>query len=202
LRFLDLSANPVIDILPLEGLRRLFALNLSGTLVDDFTALSSLPELAVLNLSRNANARNALGAISILPKLAILSLNDCALGDGADLESISTLEALGLRNNNLKCVPRFQKSRIRQLDLSSNQLNDISSLSECISLGLLNLSRNKVSDLSSLKGCPSLKMICIYDNPISSYPAFAPASPQIVVDPSTSMLLIIDPSIIDLIEYS
>ena len=73
--------------------------------------------------------------------------------------------------------------RLTSLDLSQNQLRDISGLRDASALERLDLSQNQITDVSPLAGCAQLAALDLTDNPIQSaaplmgLPVFDPAAP-------------------------
>jgi Leucine-rich repeat (LRR) protein len=46
-----------------------------------------------------------------------------------------------------------------QLDLSRNNLTNVTGLDKCVSLRILNLAYNKISKVSNLEACPDLQRL-------------------------------------------
>jgi len=57
-----------------------------------------------------------------------------------------------------------------QLDLSNNEISNISPLSELINLRELDLSNNEISDISILRGVLSLDTVNLEGNPLDLSP--------------------------------
>ena len=76
------------------------------------------------------------------------------------------LKKRGLSNKNIKELKKLTNLRI--LDLSDNNISDISPLKELTKLKLLNLSKNKIEDISPLSDIVGLKYLRLDYNPIKS----------------------------------
>ncbi|KAI6659027.1 hypothetical protein LOD99_14703 [Oopsacas minuta] len=63
---------------------------------------------------------------------------------------------------------QFDLELVQELNLSTNKLFDISSLSFCTSLMILNLSSNLISDINPLSDLKSLKVLILNSNLISN----------------------------------
>jgi Leucine-rich repeat (LRR) protein len=56
---------------------------------------------------------------------------------------------------------------LEELDLSDNQITDISPLSNSITLKELNIPFNQITDISALESCAQLCMVQLTGNPLS-----------------------------------
>lgn len=75
---------------------------------------------------------------------------------------------MSLRSDELRILSGdFDLELVKEVDLSSQKLSDISSLSFCSSLTILNLSSNCISDISPLSKLKLLKILVLNSNCIS-----------------------------------
>ncbi len=127
LKKLNLSHNKISDLTPLSKLMNLSNLNLS---YNNITNISKLPyystiycyeEGKIVNLSHNN-----ITDISCISNWTINNLTDWSNGEGMD-------------------------SRLFNLDLSYNKIDNISGVKNYVRLTNLNLSNNKIRDISTLK---------------------------------------------------
>ena len=122
-------------------------LDLQGCNIEDYTPLTYVPDLQILNLTGNLVSSDALDHIGTLTNLKELYLSGCGI---SGISALSTLTAL------------------ETLDLSDNSIQDISALSSTMGLIKLNLRSNAVSSLDALSGITTLQEFDISYNSIST----------------------------------
>lgn len=103
------------------------------------------------------------------PDLKILRVENCGL---ESITITSGLEALHAKNNLIEKVIVHQSASgvLRMLDLSENQLSDVSNVTRCQTLEVLNLSGNKlgdVLDLGKFRGMNNLRKLDLSHNDIN-----------------------------------
>lgn len=161
LSVLDLSGNEISDLTPLGKLSNLRSLNLDRNPIADLTALYGLQELSELSLRGITLAPEALDALSAaLPRCAILSDGIRADGMSIRLSGVSfdsdaevlILQGLGVRD--IQCLRLC--TQLKRLDLSDNEISDLSPLMNLQTLEQLQISGNQVSDLRPLIGMEKL----------------------------------------------
>jgi internalin A len=134
------------DIRSLEGIencRNLTSVDLFGCAIDDPSALTRLPFLDTIELSRNS------------------------LSDVTSLGEIAHLERLSLEENSISDLsPLAKLKHLTLLDVSQNDISDIDPLSGLTSLERLFISRNMISDLRPLVNLERLEIIFLYKNRI------------------------------------
>lgn len=197
LNALDLSYNSISDFSGLRKLKNLNTLNLAGTGFSDsyVRVFEYLSNLGSLNLEGNPNlsgeAYDALQSLipyctiyhselvysmnvsgnSIYSNSTELDLSYSGLTDLSPLVSLQNLQTVFLAGNSISNLYHLEFSESRRtisyLDLSSNQLTDISSLRVLSSIVTLNLSDNWISDVSPLYGLGTLRELYIGGNPLS-----------------------------------
>ncbi|EAT44960.1 AAEL003720-PA, partial [Aedes aegypti] len=134
---LDLSNNLITELSDetFQQNRNLNKLNLSGNQISRLSAKLFLPlqylthldvsdcDLRTVWETSNANAKNA----KVLPNLKLLnaSYNEISTVYVSDLESLTSLRVLDIKNNSLKCNPYF-KSLIKWLGVKKVSLGDAS----------------------------------------------------------------------------
>ena len=143
----------------LEHAHNLTTLNLGGAYVDgegwvnrnkisDYSPLTGLTQLSVLNLSFNA-----LTDVSFLPGL-------------------TQLRTLHLSNNTISDVsPLANLTQLISLQLSGNAVSDVSSLAGLIQLISLNLSYMPLTDVSSLAGLAQLRVLYLFGTSLTDVSA-------------------------------
>lgn len=148
LRELDVSENPELtDFSPLAPCaEKLNRLNISGTAPMDYDWLEQCVKLEVLKADR------------------------CSLQDLRVLERAIYLEELYLSENGVSVLDGLENtSKLMEVDLSHNFLTDVSVLSRSAqTLKYLNVSDNELTDLSCLSGAAQLRHVLADDNLLTS----------------------------------
>ena len=147
---LDLSNLGLTDLSGLEYLSELKELNLSHNQISNIEPLSHLMNLSNLDLSYNN-----ITDISVLPYYADNALSEKTVNlSHNNIKDISSINNWIVMRTTTYCGwqsggdPNF---RVVDLDLSYNQIEDISGVKDYKCLAKLNLSNNKIKDISSLK---------------------------------------------------
>lgn len=194
LQQLYLSDNPVSDFSGLKNLGSLQTLGIKSTNLDDtglqyLEYLSSLQKLEIddnPNISGEAVARvrDALGNCAISHSDLVysadiggnlvrfdateLSLPGCNISSISELSSLGYLEKVNLANNEIDniYVLKFTASRsvIKELDLSSNKLKDITPLSSLSCIETLDISNNQIESVGALLNLKTLRTLYIGGN--------------------------------------
>lgn len=148
LESLDLADCQLKDIAFLRYFTGLKSLNLSGNRISDLSPLRGLTELEELNLSGNQIID--LEPVGRLEKLTVLDVAKNRVNIQQDTFSgMLSLHTLDLSSNQLKTLPPLPDT-IASLNLSNNQLTDITVLGKLSHLSNLDISQNKIKDVSCL----------------------------------------------------
>ena len=164
---LDLQSNEIVDISALSSLTNLLTLDLSDNEIVDISALSGLVDLAGLQLDNNEIVD--ISALSGLVDLFLLNLADNEIADISALSSLINFQWLYLQNNNIVDVSALNNSNLTSLttlDLSGNEIVDISMLGSLASLTIFDLSDNEIVDISVLSNLASLQQLDLKNNDI------------------------------------
>ncbi len=198
LNTLYLDENPIRDFSGLRKLRNLTTLGLNNTGLDDGSLqyLSALPQLSSLSIMDNAALTGAavetlkasIPACSVnhsvlsmdidfdhhpIPDDAVeLQLHGSGIFDISAIQQLSALETVDLSGNFISNLYPLQYSdsrfTIRNLNLSSNALSDITPLSLLMSVENLDLSVNNITSLQALTMLSTLKTLKVSGNPLST----------------------------------
>ncbi len=147
---LNLSSNNISDISSIAALTSLRTLYLDNNPISDLSPLYSLTGLANLSIKGIEITENELAALSE-------ALPGCAIHSETAIEDVLDITMGGLTF----------KSNVTELDLSGQNLSDISALTACTDLRRLNLAGNQLTDLSPLMNLPNIEWLNISDNSIS-----------------------------------
>ncbi|CAM2976385.1 leucine-rich repeat domain-containing protein [Hathewaya histolytica] len=129
---LDLSENEIKDLTPLKNLKKLTYIELDRNMLGDLTPLSNLTNLTHLNIYNN-EAIVDMTPISKLEKLEWLDLHWCNRG-----KQTVNVEPLGKLIN------------MKELNLESNLVSDISFTKSLKKLTLIGVGANNITDMSPL----------------------------------------------------
>ncbi len=147
---LNLSGNSITDISVLANLKSLRTLYLDYNPITDLSVLHTLSGLANLSIKGIEISENELAALSA-------ALPGCAIHSETAVEDVLDISMGGIT----------VKSDVKSLDLSGQNLTDISAIVACTDLEKLNLSGNNISDLSPLMNLQHLQWLNISDNQVS-----------------------------------
>ena len=197
LQGLDLSNNPIRDFSGLGRLTALGTLHLEncGLASEDLRELYPLEQLRLLYLDGNEGLTDSAvsGLQQAIPNCAIshsalvytvelagslflsdlteLDLSGRGIDDLSGIERFDRLEKANLGHNSIQVLLNLQIGRTREtlkeLDLSFNQLSDVSALAELKALEVLDLSGNRIEQIQSLARLTGLKKLYLTGNPLA-----------------------------------
>ncbi|CAL6010493.1 Conserved_hypothetical protein [Hexamita inflata] len=163
---LNLQENEISDISSISKLKNLKQLYLSYNSIDDISTLQSLPDLTHLHLYQNKLTSYTLA----LPNLVELVLGYNSLKDKSGLQHSPKLERLDLsqtETTDLHTIPH-QLFGLKELNVSENNITDISYISNFIDLQILDFSYNKqLQTIGPLKFCTQLTKLVIVTTNVS-----------------------------------
>ncbi|BDX08280.1 leucine-rich repeat domain-containing protein [Planctobacterium marinum] len=171
LRELYLRNNQLSDIAMLSSLSSLWQLNLQGNNITDISPLKGLQSLYLLNL-----IDNQISDISVMPEIKSLGhlyLDNSPVLDLSPVAEFGSehrwdgLSLRGLQLTDINFLSQFEQ--ILSLDVSDNNISDLSPLENLIYNYRLNLSNNQITDISkiSLSSAPSLLYLYLAGNQIT-----------------------------------
>ena len=177
LNWLYLSRNQIVDVFPLAQLTNLTALYLSYNQISDFSALAEL----VKRLERYQNDNQTPvgpNAPVTIPDPNLRSAIEEALGKTkgaaitrADMQTLTKFEGEGRGIQNLTGIEFAENLEL--LDLSDNEVSDLSPLAGLTHLKVLDLSHTAISDVSVLAGLTNLVKLHLNSTAISDVSALA-----------------------------
>ncbi|MDN3670603.1 leucine-rich repeat domain-containing protein [Echinicola jeungdonensis] len=187
---LDLSGNDYIqDLYPIEALRDLKYINISGTLIQELKPISNVTYLAYLDVSNtptediqfikyseelvyldisNTQISN-IDELKNLDKLKNLKANNTPLMSFASMNDFESLEVLSLEKsgfNNLESIQRLKN--LKKLNIKRNYLINFNYLGELTNLEEVNLEQTNILDLSPLKELKKLQVVNINQTEVNS----------------------------------
>jgi len=169
LKVLNLEGNKRMEI-PFFSLLALESLNLKATSPDALMVLfkKKLP-LVRLDISDNPGAATKLSVLSLLKELQVLKASGCGIRFARDLPALKKLKELDLSDNQLEKPEHLvQLINLEYLNLSKNRLTDLEFLIKFRKLKQLYLDRSQITDLHFLTALPSLTQLSLANNKIKN----------------------------------
>jgi len=172
LKTLDLSNNPAInDIYVLEKLVNLESLNLSGLKnINSLSNISSLKKLTSLNIDlvgrSLSNTLIDIAQIAPLTNLEVFSAELVNLGNARQIETLTKLKKLNLKNSQLDELFDFSDlTNLEELDITADQFTDLSVLDGLYNLKELTAESRNLASLGDFSTLPSLEKLSIISAP-------------------------------------
>lgn len=151
------------EITTLEDLKyfpALTELDMQDCSVEDYSPLTYVPTLEVLNLNGNLLNSEALDHIGQLVGLRELYLSGCGISGISNLSTLVALEALDLSHNSIQDIsPLSAMKELISLDLKNNAIASLDALSGITTLQEFNISYNAVTTLAPLQQSMHLQVL-------------------------------------------
>ncbi|CAF1074350.1 unnamed protein product [Rotaria sp. Silwood1] len=195
LQMLDLSCNNLIRIENLRNLSNLRELKLYGNKIERIENLECLNQLQILQLQYNEIQSIGSGLVYLtrlqslridsnklsvirsdevlkLAQLKTLDISDCSIENVEFINTLSSLTELRACHCYLKTLAnQFRNLRyLIDLDLSNNELINITPLKSLSSLRVLHLANNHIQDIQILSSLVHLNELDLNNNQISLIP--------------------------------
>ncbi|MBV7272739.1 leucine-rich repeat domain-containing protein [Clostridium sp. PL3] len=185
LQSIDLSYNEISDISALKSLTNLKVLNLANNKIIDISALNNLTNLQELNLGyvpwegipapvskENYNEISNISSIGNLINLQKLNLGYTKVKDIGVLNKLSNLQTLDLSNNQINNISDIINAlkdlpNLKSINFNNNGIINIGELNKLTNLQTLNLNDNQISNISDLKDLTNLQSLDLSNNQIS-----------------------------------
>lgn len=161
---LDFARNKVEDISAIKDLVKLDTFDINGNKIEDISVIKNFPELKFL--SAKENKIKDISALKNNLKLEVLYLNQNQIETVDVINNLTKLVDLGLSENKIANFDFSRLMNLKELQLSKNSINDITSLSKLSKLEQLRFSNNKVASLEALKDLKELQMLNASENKI------------------------------------
>ena len=150
LEMLDASGREIANLEGIQYCTSLIELTLMDNAIADLKPLSELIALTTLDLSGNQ-------ILDLSPLSNLIQLTSLRVGNNriVDLEPLEALAAANLQDEGLM-----------NLELDGNEIADLSTLGELVSLQKLVLDNNQISDIAALSTLTNLFSLSLMDNQI------------------------------------
>ncbi|BDR55288.1 hypothetical protein KIMH_13990 [Bombiscardovia apis] len=169
LQSLGLNNNQITDISTITGLPSLTHLNVDANQITNTGALNN-PNLTYIILSHNKISSIADISWTNLTKLQTLSLYNNQITDISTITGLPDLSTLSANSNQITTVGALDNPSLQGLQLQRNKISSIASInwSNLTKLQSLDISNNQITDISPITGLPNLSRIEAYRNQITT----------------------------------
>ncbi|PHR96065.1 MAG: hypothetical protein COA78_29235 [Blastopirellula sp.] len=156
---LEMSNTDVSDISPLANLKNLVELEMSNTIISDLSPLSGLTNLERLFISGRTDT-------DLFPLAKLTKLKELYIYDNVNVSSPLTGfdnpgNLIGVRVPSRAAMARFAKKKPIELNVSRNEISNLSPLAALTNLEKLHISITGITDLSPLRGLKKLESLYI-----------------------------------------
>lgn len=156
----------------IAGMTNLKSLTVHGAASNDFSFLTTLKSLEMLEISGVSLSADDLTVIGSTTALTDLTLTDCSLSSIASLAGLHNLVTLDLSGNSIRDLSALSNmQQLEQLHMSYNAINSIGIVSTLPSLQILDLSYNNLNSIATIGTCISLEELDVTHNKISDISA-------------------------------
>ena len=145
---LDLSNLGISNIENLKYLANVRTINLSGNNITDISPLKEVKDLYEINLNNN-NIENT-ECIRDFFNVSTLCLANNKIKDITPLQDLRKAKVVYMGEGIGLFAGGMEPYRTLTIDLSNNEIEDISVINNIVTLSTINLSGNKITDISSL----------------------------------------------------
>jgi Leucine-rich repeat (LRR) protein len=142
LQYLDLMNNPIKDIAVLANFKALERLYISLHYINSIELLTTLPNLQYLNIAINPSI--SLAPLSQLHSLTNFSLLQGIVDDSYNFPLIPNLIHLDISNNKFTKLPPLP-DKLEYINISYNQITDISPIADLAHLKEFYINRNPIT---------------------------------------------------------
>ncbi|GAM66072.1 internalin [Vibrio ishigakensis] len=169
---LDLDGNLISDFSSVTSLPQAYGIEVRD---NNFTSLESFSQLVAPDLGELNADSNQITSIDGITHLDLdrVSLSNNNIDDIDSIGDLENLVHLFISFNNItSTVPLSNNSNLMILHMEGNQLTNVEGLGN-LPLGELNLSSNQITDISDLTGNTTLSTVVLNNNSISDISALS-----------------------------
>ena len=171
LTFLQLAYNDISNLMPLRSLTRLKTLYIDGNPITDFSPLYTLTSLRTLSIkdieassAQLTELQEALPECRIYADEAVEKIEEITIGSVTFRTDAVSVDLSGQQVSDLSALSKC--TALQELAAAGCGVSDISPLVDLHSLTRLDLSGNEISDLRALMTISGLKVLNVHDNQI------------------------------------
>lgn len=165
MRELDLRNNGITDLSPIEGFTALTYLNLhSNTGILSVAPIADFISLETL-IMRNVPVGDQAGVLAGLKKLKVVNLSHTGISDITALSGAVQMTHLEMSENEISDIsPLAGMKHLEVLDLGSNRIGSVAALEGHVLIHDLDLRENEISDIMPLRALTSLRYLNLHSN--------------------------------------
>ena len=164
LKALDVSLNLLSTVDAISSLTSLTELNIAGNTIKNISALARLTKLHTLVL--NDNPIQSVSAISSFGALTELSIDGTLVPNLNEISQISTLTTLNCSRTSITDFSPLATMNVVNLTAIQSAISSAETLALASSLEFLNVSTNNILDVTPLTFLEKLKILNISNNPV------------------------------------
>ncbi len=160
------EATTIEDLKHFPALKNL---DLQGCNIEDYSPLTYVSGLEILNLTGNLVSSETLDHIGRLLNLKELYLSGCGISGISSLKDLTQMEVLDLSDNSINDLSPLTPMRgLVQLNLRSNAISSLDALSGLTTLREFNISFNAVTTLAPLQQSMHMQILHAERNKLMS----------------------------------
>lgn len=169
-----LSVPEILDRCRESDCGRVFEINLNGQALEQLPNLKEFPKLKILDLGCNKLKKISTNDLEKNCELKELKLYANAITEISGLDCCKELNNLLLQHNKIKCIGKGLQNvrKLKVLRLDNNHLSkiDYREIGCCSQLTVLDISCNDIQDISALNALPALEELDLSNNKITQVP--------------------------------
>lgn len=166
------SLTVPVEVTTLEDLKHFPALkelDVRGCDIEDYSPLTYVPTLELLNMTGNLVSSETLEYIGHLVNLKKLYLSGCGISGISALAPLTALTTLDLSDNSIRDITPLTPMRsLSSLNLRSNAVSSLDALSGITTLREFDISYNSVSTLAPLQQSMNMQVLRAERNKLQS----------------------------------
>lgn len=170
----NLSVQEILDRCKESDCRQVFEINLNGQALEQVPNLKEFPKLKILDLGCNKLKQVFPTDLEKNCDLRELKLYANAITEISGLDRCTELNNLVLQHNKIKCIGKGLQHvrKLKVLRLDNNHLSKIGyrEIGCCSQLTVLDISCNNITDVSALNALPALEEVDLSNNKIAKLP--------------------------------
>lgn len=160
--------NAIADISVLSENKIWANIKLSENELTSLEALHGSKHLKIIEVG--SNRLESLAGLEESIELETVIAGENAIADLSGLKNTTILQKVDLSCNKISDISLLAKSSetLKELDISENELDDITALKDCRSLTTLAVGGNRITNLNALESCEKLTSLSAYGNRIDN----------------------------------
>ncbi|MBQ2916053.1 MAG: leucine-rich repeat domain-containing protein [Clostridia bacterium] len=166
LKKLDISYNLVSSLSPMSALTSITELNISGNTIKELDPIARLTKIQILILSDNPIT--TLSALSNFTSLEELRIDGSLIVSLSEISGIESLKTLDCSRTSVTDFTPMASMKIINLTAMQSAITLADSLALASSVEVLNISTNNILDVTPFTFLENLKVLNISNNPVTN----------------------------------